>query len=326
MRRSASSSLLNPSQTVRVPLWAVIALPLIFLLMLALVSRYGGGPQAQQKRLQELETQAKTLTLELQAERTRTQTYSNEAVQLQQDLSVLEREINRLRGKTGLPKVNLVPGAPAEQPQAAPGPKGAGEPVDTGDLLLSLRSQMGDFALTLEDTASAVENPLPKDPKPQPRPRLLANRAPPRPQPLALDPAQFMPAGMPLYVRTYISSGFGYRTSPFGGVSSEFHNGLDFPAPMGTPVYVTASGKVDQVGWNPIFGLMILVNHENGQYTLYGHLSEAKVTRGQSVQQGDFIGAVGSTGRSTGPHLHYTVYRYASPVDPTPYVSALAGR
>ncbi|MER3553241.1 MAG: peptidase M23 [Meiothermus sp.] len=326
MRRSAPNSLPNPSQTVRVPLWTVVALPLIFLVMLALVSRYGTGPQSQQERLKTLEAQAKTLTLELEAERTRTQTYSNEAVQLQQDLTVLEREINRLREKTGLPKVNLVPAAPAQPPQAAPGPKGAGEPVDTGDLLLSLRAQMGNFALSLEDTAGAIENPLPKDPTPQPRTRLLANRAPPQPQPLAPDPTQFMPAGMPLYVQTYISSGFGYRTSPFGGISSEFHNGLDFPAPMGTPVYVTASGKVDQVGWNSIFGLMILIDHENGLYTLYGHLSEAKVTQGQSVGQGELIGAVGSTGRSTGPHLHYTVYRYGSAVDPTPYVSALARR
>lgn len=325
MRHSPPSPFPKASQVVKVPLWAVVALPIIFLLMLGLVSHYGSGPQSQQERIKALQTQAKVLSLQLETERTQTQTYSNEAVQLQQDLVVLEREINRLREKAGLPKVKLVP-----QPDSAPpipdvqpsGPKGAGQPIDTGDLLLSLRVQMSSFGATLEDTASALENPLPQDPTPRP----YVRRAPTRPTPAMPEPAQFMPAGMPLLVRTYVSSGFGYRSDPFGGVSSEFHNGLDFPAPMGTPVYATASGRIDQVGWNSIFGLMILIDHGNGLYTLYGHLSGVKVEQDQQVQQGDWIGAVGSTGRSTGPHLHYTVYRYGVAVDPTPYVSALASR
>jgi len=315
----------NPALTVRVPLWVAVVLPLTFVVLLVWVARYGSGPREQAERLKALETQAKTLALELEAERSRTRAYSSEAVQLQQDLGVLESEINRLRQKAGLPKVQLVPSPSAPLPDAVPsGPKGAGQPVSTGDLLLSLRAQMSSFGATLEETAEALENPLPKDPAPRP----YVRRASPRPAPGAEPPnwAQFMPAGMPLTVQTYISSGFGYRSSPFGGGSSEFHNGLDFPAPLGTPVYATASGKVDQVGWNPIFGLMVLINHENGLYTLYGHLSEARVALGQAIQQGDWIGAVGSTGRSTGPHLHYTVYRYGSAVDPTPYVSAAASR
>lgn len=331
MRRSAPSPLPSAAQTLRVPLWVAVVVVLAFLAALALVARYGSGPHEQAERLKALETQAKTLALELEAERSRTQAYSGEAVQLQQDLGVLESEINRLRQKAGLPKVQLVPQPTSTPPLPDPkpsGPKGAGQPVDTGDLLLSLRSQMSSFGASLEETAEAIENPLPKDPAPRP----YARRAPSRPEPAHQQPvesgdsAQFMPAGMPLTVQTYVSSGFGYRSSPFGGGSSEFHNGLDFPAPLGTPVYATASGKVDQVGWNSVFGLMVLIDHENGFYTLYGHLSEAKVTQGQTVQQGDFIGLVGSTGRSTGPHLHYTVYRYGSAVDPTPYVSALASR
>jgi len=309
--------------TLRVPLWAVALLPVLLIVgVLYLWDR----SSSERDQLARLETQARKLTLELEAEKSRNDTYSIEAVQLQQNLKVLEAEINRLRVKAGLPRIRLVP--EPTQPLQAPGssptppprpentPRGAGEPIDLGNLLLSLRSQVEHFGAELEVTALALNNPLPPDPSPG---RVIRRSKPRASTP---DSARFLPAGLPLLAETYITSTFGYRTNPFGGGSYEFHNGVDFAAPEGTPVYATASGTVGEMGWNPIFGLMVLIEHGNGLHTLYGHLSSTYVQRGQYIEQGTLIGAVGSTGRSTGPHLHYTVYRFGLAVDPLPYLSA----
>ncbi len=324
---------LTSSVTLTVPLWVVAILPV---LLIALVLFSWDRSSSERGQLARLETQARKLTLQLEAEKSRNEAYSIEAVQLQQSLKVLEAEINHLRVKAGLPRIRLVP--EPTQPQRAPGPslnpsfppentpRGAGEPIDLGNLLLSLRSQVETFAAELEATALAMNNPLPPDPSPgriiRRSPATLART----PQSHTQNPAQFMPAGLPLLVEARITSPFGYRSNPFGGGTYEFHNGIDFAAPEGTPVYATASGTVSEMGWNPIFGLMVLLDHGNGLHTLYGHLSSTYVERGQQVEQSRLIGAVGSTGRSTGPHLHYTVYRYGMAVDPLPYVSYASSR
>lgn len=319
------------SVTLTVPLWVVAMLPVLLIVLVLLGWSRGAS---ERRQLARLEAQAHKLSLELEAEKSRNEAYSIEAVQLQQSLKVLEGEINRLRTKAGLPRVRLVP-EPA-QPNPAPKPdgtpKGAGEPLDLGGLLLSLRAQVVSFAAELEATALALNNPLPPDPSPG---RIV--RRPQAPVPTHLPQAtrlsvhgartaQFVPAGLPLLAETQITSAFGYRSNPFGGGVYEFHNGVDFAAPEGTPVYATATGTVRELGWNPIFGLMILIDHSNGLHTLYGHLSSAHVEKGQQVEQGRLIGAVGSTGRSTGPHLHYTVYRYGVAVDPLAYVGYAASR
>lgn len=301
--------------TLSVPLWVVALLPLVLIVLVLLGWSKGAS---QRRQLAELEAQAHRLSLELDAEKSRNEAYGIEAVQLQQSLKVLEDEINRLRAKAGLPRVRLVPEPtqpnPAPRPDRAP--KGAGEPLDLGGLLLSLRAQVVSFAAELEATALALNNPLPPDPSPG---RIPAQATRP-------DPAQFMPTGLPLLAETQLTSSFGYRPNPFGGSAYEFHNGVDFAAPEGTPVYATASGTVSEAGWNPVFGLMVLIDHSNGLYTLYGHLSSVQVGKGQQVEQGMWIGQVGSTGRSTGPHLHYTIYRYGIAVDPLPYVGTGALR
>ncbi len=317
--------------TLTVPLWVVAVLPV--LLIIAVLFLWSQSA-SERNQLARLEAQAHRLSLELEAEKSRNEAYSIEAVQLQQSLRVLESEINRLRVKAGLPKVRLVP--EAVQPTTIPGsalpptppkredpPRGAGEPIELGSLLLSLRAQMGNFAAELEATAVALNNPLPPDPSPG---RILRRSPPPTPsripQTTLPNPAQFIPNGLPLLTETRLTSPFGYRSNPFGGGTYEFHNGVDFAAPEGTPVYATAAGTVSEMGWNPIFGLMVLINHGNGLHTLYGHLSSTYVKKGQSVEQSALIGLVGSTGRSTGPHLHYTVYRYGLAVDPLPYLEA----
>ncbi len=114
------------------------------------------------------------------------------------------------------------------------------------------------------------------------------------------------------------TDGYGYRKDPFTG-KRRFHYGADFAAPRGTPVYATADGKVVKVKKMGGFGKTIEVDHGYGYRTVYGHLHDYKVKRGQSVKRGDIIGLVGSTGRSTGPHLHYEVQVEKRAVNPLDY-------
>jgi murein DD-endopeptidase MepM/ murein hydrolase activator NlpD len=114
-----------------------------------------------------------------------------------------------------------------------------------------------------------------------------------------------------------ITSPFGWRTNPFGG-GPEFHQGLDIAAPMGTTVTSAAGGTVIMAQWYGGYGNYILIDHGAGYSTGYGHLSAMYVSNGQSVQRGQAIGAVGSTGQSTGPHLHFEVRIAGKPVDPAP--------
>lgn len=114
-----------------------------------------------------------------------------------------------------------------------------------------------------------------------------------------------------------ITSPFGWRSNPFGG-SPEFHQGLDIAAPTGTTVTAAAGGTVIMAQWYGGYGNYILIDHGGGYSTGYGHLSAIYVSNGQSVKRGQAIGAVGSTGASTGPHLHFEVRIDGKPVDPAP--------
>jgi len=117
-----------------------------------------------------------------------------------------------------------------------------------------------------------------------------------------------------------LESGFGGRRNPFGGSSYEFHDGQDIVVPSGTPVVAGAKGTVTFAGWQHGYGRLVEIDHGGGLTTRYGHLSEFDVEQGQEVARGEFIGRVGSTGRSTGPHLHYEVRINDNPVNPLQYL------
>ncbi|MDR2405208.1 MAG: M23 family metallopeptidase [Deltaproteobacteria bacterium] len=120
-----------------------------------------------------------------------------------------------------------------------------------------------------------------------------------------------------------VSSLFGYRSSPFRGMPLDFHQGLDLSAPNGTPVYAPADGVVLSSDWSKSgYGLMITLDHGYGLTTRYAHLSGSLVNVGDKVKRGDHIGKVGSTGRSTGPHLHYETLLGGVPVDPWGFIRA----
>ena len=118
-----------------------------------------------------------------------------------------------------------------------------------------------------------------------------------------------------------ITSNFGHRENPFGGSNVETHKGLDIKGPMGAPVKAMAKGEVAWAGPRGGFGNCIILKHGNGFETLYGHLSKILVSSGQQIEIGQQIGNIGSTGRSTGPHLHYEVHRNGQKINPESFLT-----
>lgn len=116
-----------------------------------------------------------------------------------------------------------------------------------------------------------------------------------------------------------ISSGFGYRLDPFGRRSTKRHNGIDFAGKPDSPIFVTADGVVRHAGWVPSYGRAILVDHGFGYSTLYAHTTDIRVKAGDVVKRGDKIATMGSSGRSTGTHLHYEVWKDGQAVNPRNY-------
>lgn len=114
----------------------------------------------------------------------------------------------------------------------------------------------------------------------------------------------------------YISSDFGSRSNPFDGYSSDYHPGIDIAANYGTPIYASAAGYVQRAGWYGGYGKYIKISHDYGYATAYGHLSSIEISAGDYVSKGQLIGYVGSTGYSTGPHLHFEVLHYGKQVNP----------
>jgi murein DD-endopeptidase MepM/ murein hydrolase activator NlpD len=129
-----------------------------------------------------------------------------------------------------------------------------------------------------------------------------------------------IPSGRP--VEGYrLTSSFGTRNDPFGA-GRRRHNGLDMAGPIGTPIYATADGIVGRAQWVSGYGKYVEINHGSGIQTRYGHMSQILVEPGARVTRGELIGRMGSTGRSTGSHLHYEVRVEGVPVNPTPFLTS----
>ena len=122
------------------------------------------------------------------------------------------------------------------------------------------------------------------------------------------------PSGMPVS-SAWMSSGFGMRGHPILG-GRRLHAGIDLAAPMGSPIHATSDGVVSEANWRGGYGLLVSLEHGAGLQTRYGHMSRLNVAPGQRVRKGDVIGYVGSTGRSTGPHVHYETRINGQAVNP----------
>jgi murein DD-endopeptidase MepM/ murein hydrolase activator NlpD len=130
--------------------------------------------------------------------------------------------------------------------------------------------------------------------------------------------ALMIPSSRPVDVP--IGSGFGFRSDPFTGRGA-LHTGLDFPADVGTPIHVAAGGVVRTAEVHPEYGLMLEIDHGNGLMTRYGHTSKILVKVGDLVKRGQVVANVGTTGRSTGPHLHFEVLVDGIPQDPQKFLA-----
>jgi len=121
-------------------------------------------------------------------------------------------------------------------------------------------------------------------------------------------------------ISSEISSHFGWRRNPMGGGGGEFHSGIDIRAPRGTAIRAAGGGTVTFTGWRGGYGQVVEINHGSGITTLYAHNSANLVYEGQRVERGDIIARVGTTGRTTGPHVHFEVIINGTPVNPRPYM------
>jgi LysM repeat protein len=126
-------------------------------------------------------------------------------------------------------------------------------------------------------------------------------------------------SGFMIPVRGRLTSRFGYRAHPMGG-GMKFHTGLDIAADYGATVVAAESGKVVESGWHGLLGKVVIIRHSSTYETLYGHNSYLLVRPGEYVKKGEPISRVGSTGLSTGPHVHFEVHKNGTPVNPLPYL------
>ncbi|MEM9119341.1 MAG: M23 family metallopeptidase [Cyanobacteria bacterium P01_F01_bin.56] len=211
------------------------------------------------------------------------------------DLETLDSEVEDLRERAGLPESN----SSSARPQATSPQGGVAGTADAESLFELAKSRMPQIDIKLEA---------------QVRPALEST--------LAEEAAQAAasPNAEPIKGRLEVTSEFGLRRNPFGGSSYEMHSGIDFRGPTGTPIYATADGivvKAERLGG---YGKHVVIDHGYSHETLYAHLSAIDVQAGDRVKRGDLIGALGSTGRSSGPHLHYEVHRNGRPVNPRYYL------
>lgn len=143
-----------------------------------------------------------------------------------------------------------------------------------------------------------------------------------RSEPLTVSKAK-PAAASPGVAKLVISSPFGWRSDPIRG-GRRIHGGVDLPGPSGTRIYATGAGTVTFAGWMNGYGNLVQIDHPGGVRTRYGHLSRIGVSSGTRVGQGELIGRMGSTGRSTGSHLHYEVRARGVAVDPMDYIGQSA--
>jgi murein DD-endopeptidase MepM/ murein hydrolase activator NlpD len=131
-----------------------------------------------------------------------------------------------------------------------------------------------------------------------------------------------IPSALPIQQAANFTSGFGVRSDPFKGRAA-MHPGVDLAGPVGTPIYATADGVVDRAEWNSGgYGNLVEIDHGHGIQTRYGHLTRYIVTSGERVKRGQLIAFMGSTGRSTGSHLHYEVRLDGKAVNPIPFMQS----
>jgi len=255
------------------------------IIALASIFSYLAVRQAAESRLPFLQEMVRSISIE-ETSRTREllrENLSNMAMRLG-EMQAQMMQIDSL-GK----RLASLAGVKLPEQTPPPAPAHSGGPLTRPELFnpLDMQRAIDDLARQIEvrsDTLAALEG------------RIFEKRI----QHLMLPTAMPVPEGVPL------SSNFGWRRDPFTGQTA-MHEGIDFVAETGTPILAAAAGIIITAEFHPAFGHMVEIDHGNDLMTRYAHASEINVTPGQFVKRGDRIAAIGSTGRSTGPHLHFEV-------------------
>lgn len=212
----------------------------------------------------------------------------------EKELALLKRELDRLAGEAAAAKASLRLRSETPRPDAA---------FDRRDSGASSAAAAGApvAKLSLEDAAAAAGSDRPPDETAEPA------------------ETSFSPSAWPTDSKR-LSSGFGYRKDPFTGKSA-LHAGVDISGEIGDPVYASGSGTVKETGEDGSRGHYIILAHGGEIESWYLHLDEIEVKQGDAVRQGEQIGRLGNTGRSTGPHLHFQVVEDGEAVNPLPYIA-----
>lgn len=276
------------SKRLRLPVWALRAVGVVLLTCLGGLSWLGYD----YIRLRANEEELARLKSENYRQATQIENLAQEAAEVQERLLEVDALDTEVREMLGLP-VRTEEAIPSRGAQALPR-GGPGRGVTSDDIHLSLK----DAADSIEPTKERLTKL--KEEVRQEQQRLAHT-----------------PSGWP--VRGTITSRYGTRRSPYGR-GSEFHEGLDIAAPYGTAIRATGAGTVSYSGWRSGYGQIIVIQHGFGYQTVYAHNSKNKVSVGTSVQRGDVIAYIGSSGRSTGPHLHYEVIYQGVKKDPADYL------
>ena len=224
---------------------------------------------------------------------------AKKASALGQEVDAIQRTEDGLRALVGAPPAET--DSAVQEGDAAPAPTGGAPHALTTD-------EVGEALTMLEERTAVRRTSIGQ------LAAMMQKDVPGASSFLGGDTPVTTPTGWP--TNGFISSGYGLRWN-----GAEFHQGIDIAAEMGTPIVATADGVVTIAGWNAGgYGNMVDIDHGSGVSTRYGHASAVVVTVGQRVRRGQIIAYVGSTGHSTGPHLHYEVRLSGQPVNPTSYL------
>ncbi|MFM7470760.1 MAG: M23 family metallopeptidase [Nodosilinea sp.] len=228
----------------------------------------------------------------------RTQLLTDTASQVLSDLDQIGSEVEALKSRAGLSSQSLDQDQGAN-PALLP-PQGGVSRTVTPEVIFALgqRKISGLDGILRDRIKPSLEATLRSEAK-----RLAA-----------------FPNGKPLAGKLEISSEFGLRPSPFETGNYEIHEGMDLAGPVGEPVLATADGMIVEASYDNGYGYHVKIKHDPSYTTLYGHLSQLSVTSGRRINRGDVVGYLGSTGRSSGPHLHYGIYRKGEAVNPRYYL------
>ncbi len=316
----------RPPLALRVPIWLipVTATALMFLVLgvfyLALSNRSLSGRVKELSEEQSVhEAREQDMRLTILAQQDEVTTLSQSVERFRAGMLEVESLTHQIRTLMGVGDMVVTATATAVPTSFGPqGGQGGWEPVDysmslaveadreVGALESLLPRSMEELSLLLAALNARVERIAPE------------KRQDPRELEWQLRLIAAAPKRWPL--EGPLTSGFGYRVLPEGG-RLEFHQAVDIGAWYGTPVYATRAGKVIFAGWRPGLGWTVVLEHEMGFSTTYGHNSWYFVDPGDMVEEGQRIALSGDSGRSTGPHLHYEIRLEGTPVDPMIYVS-----